>query len=64
MKPLFEHRHFAWLAAFCARHEGVAEELAKALAATNQKFDKDRFLAAARGCPAGRDHNVVPLEPV
>jgi hypothetical protein len=54
--PQMQHRHFAFIAATIAampEHVNripVAREFAKQLARTNPNFDRDRFLAACRGC--------------
>ena len=48
-----QHRHFAFIAATIASMHGcnayrmtIAEDFAKACAATNPRFDRNRFLAA------------------
>ena len=57
--PLFQHRHFAWLADW-AKHmltESERRELARDLRRTNSRFDDTRVLAAAgvEGQMNGRD---------
>lgn len=63
-KPTFEHRHYVKLAGIIATlpmHEGISRlEIAQAFAdklrGTNPNFNRERFLAAARGEPSnGRD---------
>ncbi len=48
--PIFEHRHFTWLAHYCRkanlRYYDVAA-LADELASTNPRFDRQRFMTAA-----------------
>lgn len=46
--PLFERRHFEWLAAFAGSNLTPAqcERLASNLASTNAGFKRSRFLAA------------------
>jgi len=55
-----EHRHFAFIAATIAampdfapslraQKESVTSAFADALAKTNPRFDRDRFIAAAKG---------------
>lgn len=62
--PTFEHRHFKALAAWLASLDedrqftvrDLAVDLAGELGAHNPRFDRERFLAAARGEPSnGRD---------
>lgn len=50
-KPLFEHRHFVWLAKFAAQHltDKQSVALTTALAATNPHFDVGRFESAICG---------------
>ncbi len=55
-RPLFEHRQFQWLAAWCAEHVSRDDagyrlvcRLSSELAETNDRFDGDRFLAFATG---------------
>lgn len=65
-KPIFEHRHFVWLAHWAAINlprGPLMEKLCDDLADTNPKFDRIRWLKAANGNPHGRDAarcNVVP----
>lgn len=59
---LFQHRHFVYLADIIKRmddgaawpHEQIATHFADWLAATNTNFDRERFLAAAKGSPVNR----------
>jgi hypothetical protein len=55
-RPLFEHRHFVWLAGFLAEHadEKLRYAMARKLEDTNERFEHSRFLDAARGTPSGR----------
>ena len=48
-RPTFEHRHFAWLAAYAREHLDQEQRvtLARELRGTNSWFDTERFLAAA-----------------
>lgn len=49
MKPLFERRHYEWLAALIREwgaDEEVATSFADALEGTNQNFNRARFLKA------------------
>ncbi len=52
-RPLFEHRHFAWLAQFAAQHltSEQVSALSSALEATNPNFDAWRFGKAAQSTP-------------
>lgn len=66
-KPTFEHRHYVKLAAIFAEADSGSQHdreaatvligrFIRALAADNPRFDRERFLAAARGEPSnGRD---------
>jgi hypothetical protein len=56
--PLFQHRHYRWLANYC-RQAGMPaadiEALSYALTSTNPNFDRQRFVRAASAEPDGRD---------
>ncbi len=61
IKPVFEHRHFKVIAGIIAGapakdRSQLAQWFANELAATNPRFDRARFIAAANGQPSnGRD---------
>lgn len=64
-KPIFEHRHFVWLAHWAGANldADMVAKLCDDLARTNPKFDRGRWMSAANGRPNGRDAarcNVVP----
>jgi hypothetical protein len=60
--PMFGHRHYKHIAALIAdtaetvTPEQLAERFASFFAADNSRFNRERFLAAAKGKPCnGRD---------
>jgi hypothetical protein len=64
--PVFQHRHYKAIAARIAEFKclpvgennqwAIAESFAGMFAADNDRFDRDRFLAACKGQPInGRD---------
>jgi hypothetical protein len=60
--PVFQHRHYAEIASLLSQLEGdcTADEVRTAFAGMfardNEKFQRERFLAAANGSPVnGRD---------
>ena len=64
--PTFEHRHYKAIAAIIAdakrvgfgdgQRDHIAEWFADALRGTNPNYNRERFLAAAKGEPSnGRD---------
>jgi hypothetical protein len=58
-KPLFERRHFAWLARYCYENpSGDAKSMAMALEHTNPNFDRQRFVKAASGNPNGKESSM------
>lgn len=64
-RPLFEHRHFAWLANWAKVNLNgkQIDELCTCLRDTNPNFDGARFILAATSKPMGLDQarcNRVP----
>lgn len=71
--PIFQHRHYKALAVIFADFQGlfgpsttytaadVTEYFANKLQATNPRFDRARFLAAASGKPSNGRDRVGPF---
>ena len=64
-RPLFEHRHFAWLANWAVHKlsQEQKDELCYRLAETNENFNRERFMIAAKGEPLSLDkprNNITP----
>jgi hypothetical protein len=60
--PVFQHRHYAEIASLLAQLDGedspdsIREAFAAMFARDNERFQRERFLAAANGSPSnGRD---------
>lgn len=72
--PLFQYRHYVWLAAFLRDNHladlvcdsagaTVSDKMAEAFARDNSRFNRGRFMDASNGNPARRDmvgRNYVP----